>query len=219
MGDRIPGLGHLLNGQPELGERLQRALLLKGEIPQFLEQRIGVSITVDDLTRAEYDYLRRTTRFVSGLTAGAVAAQLSQVVLGFPAGATLRHLLAVDQLIISNFGAAAMSCGFGVAALAAVVPTVQGLAADDRLWTTGGGGTPSVAMLGNGANAASPLSVQAGAVVLPGNSSIIVPCNFLMTNQLFGVARLGVYVVGNTVNQAVGATFCWRERSLLSSEL
>lgn len=217
------GLAHLLLGQPDVSERLMRALALKGALPQFLSREYDGSVTVEDLTAPEYDYLRRFQRFQAGGVVTAVAAQFGQAVLGRNGAGNRGALAVVDKVVIVNLDAAVRSFYVGMLQNGAGIGPGAGneLMADDRVNQNATAvGTRSLFTCGFGSNAADfhtaghiPISIQAGATV-------ILDVRYILT----GVADAGavnprlLFVGHSSVNVAFGFGFFWKERAMLATE-
>lgn len=216
----------ILINQLDIGTRVIRALDAKGEIPKLTSSRYDLQIGAEDLTKPEFSYLRKESRFVGAQTSAAFAAETSFVWIGFPLAnvpgraPVLAH---VYQLTLENGSAAAMSLHYGLSS-AAGDGVGGGGPADDRQNAQGAGFASVPMMLINANhNAAAPLGLpNCGRVLLPATSSITIPVDFFLTNKqpvAGATTRLQLYVQGNTVNSAVAATFWWTERPILSSEL
>lgn len=210
-------IGHLLLGQPELTEQLMRALDIKGDAPRLIEGTYSGQVIAENLTRPEFDYLRRTNRFARGRRVAPVAAQFSQIAFGYPTTFTGRALVLLDTVVIQNNNAAAvLTVNFGFGPVGAITPDAAfpGLASDDRLLVA-----QSLACIGVGANAASPLPTTAE-VTLPASTVLVLNLPFILTNNRpAALTQQPFYIVGGATNIGFGANFYWRERVILSSEL
>jgi len=219
LSGRIPGLGHLLVGQPEIGERLQRALNLKGQLPEFTEDEYGVSCTVEDLTLPEFRYLRRFNQFHSGLNVAAVAAQQSFTILAPVGGAAAGRqvLTVVDQVILANQTAAVQAFSIGLASFAGFVMTATICnILDDRQRVPA---TTSQAFNShNFFNSAAPPPIDRPVIaVVPIGGTVTITGPWIMTNK-DNLNPLGLVVSCATINAAAIISLMWRERFLMPSE-
>lgn len=211
------GIGHLLLGQPEISEQLMRALDIKGDSPRLLDAAYSAQVIAEDLTRPEFDYLRRLNRFAGARRVGPVVGQFPQVVLGHTPAFAGRSLIVMDMLTIENSNAAALQIVFGLASVGAIAPdpAFPGAGSDDRLTVA-----QSIGCVGAGANAVSPLATISASITLPASTSLFLPITYVLTNNRpAGLPQRALYVVGNATNTGLGAAFWWRERVLLGSEL
>jgi len=124
--------GYLLLGTPELSEQVFRVLQLKGDLPQLLDPRYQLGITVEDFTRAEYAYLRRTKLMTYRLSIAAGVGFPSIGQLTFP-GPTIPYLGIVEQIVFNNPGVAAASYQVYFAAATVIASTSGGTERDDRV--------------------------------------------------------------------------------------
>lgn len=218
-----PGLAHLLLGQPEISERLMRGLALKGALPQYLGQEFEPNVLVEDLTAAEYDYLRRFNRYQAGAQVPAVAAQFGQAVFGRLAPGSRSALAVVDRIMISNLSAAACAYWVGFLQNGAGLGPGAGneLPTDDRvnqLLTVVG--TRTLFTSGFGSNAADFHTAGHMPIQLGVNQTIWLDPRYILT----GVADAGavnpriLFIGCATANSSFGFGFFWKERALLTSE-
>lgn len=103
----------LLNAQPEIAERAIRALDLKGDVPNMIDSTEQLSITVEDLTAPEYEWLRRGYRQCVAGAPAAAAGNFSGVVLGTltPQNSVLA---VIRRFRLYNFAAAAQNFRWAV---------------------------------------------------------------------------------------------------------
>lgn len=218
---RIPGLGHLLVGQPDIAGRLSRALALKGELPQFTEQDYNLGITVEDLTRPEFNWLRREARYFGGTQVGAVAAQFSQITFSTLVAGT-RGLAVVEKIVLSNITGAANGfiVGMSLTGGSVIAPTLNAAPGDDRVGIAPGGFGPGMFGVGFGTSAGTPIAAPTFTTIqLPANESFVLEGPWVLTGAPIGIARSILVVTSTQVNVAIAASFYWRERSLLATEL
>jgi hypothetical protein len=209
-----PELGYLLLGQPEMAELLMRSLSLKGNLPQYLEGEFSPSVTVADLTSTPYLWLRRASRWRIGLAQAAVAAQVS--IFAFVSNIADRSVLALlESLTLDNTTAGAIAYQYGVslAGTGGVASAAVGTFCDDRQQGTGAQYRGGV-----GTNAAAPLGGNPPTVIVPPNSSVIVPLGDVLTARDNGVFASAFIVQTTAVNTALRVSLTWVERALLASE-
>jgi hypothetical protein len=219
----IPGVGHLLIGQPEMSEGLARALQLKGEAPQYIEGQYGLSINALDLTTPEFLWTRRTVRLSQGIGVGAVAAQFSQAAFTPIAGAA-RSLAVVESLILTNTtGATAMTFFVDSQPNIAVGPAPAAIpksALDDRAIPFNAlQPTPSFGWVSATA-AVAITGVGALAISVPPSTTFTLPLNWVFTARpvLTTPAPSSLLVQVSVVNLSLNCAAVWRERALLASE-
>lgn len=215
-----PGLGHLLLGQPDLAEQFMRALALKGQLPSYLGAEFEPSITVLDLGRIEYAYLRREQVFQGGALQGALAANFNYITLGLIA--TGRGVCVVDQIVLLNTSAAAQRFAIYLNQNATIGSAGTLVSArDDRVSK----GTPARSgIFGVGATQ-DPADVAAGLfgvvnVLVPAGQTAIFPCGYVLTgnNDPSNGQPIRLTVQTTTVNLSSAAYFNWRERAGVASE-
>lgn len=211
--------GGMLLGIPDYGEQLMRALGLKGDIPSYIAPELIATLQVDDLSRGEYAWLRRTARFQVGGTVVAVAGQFG-IWTFFGQNNANRNLMGiVDSLSIGNPGAAAITVSFaGVTftGVGGVTPNRFGQNLDDRQFLN----VQSAFAGGVGANAVNPTPAQACLYVVPAGGSLDIPqLPVILTNVPFTTFNPSLLVVCSAVNTAFTVAMSWRERQVLDSEL
>jgi hypothetical protein len=206
--------GYLVLGQPELAEQAMRSMELKGDLPQLIDPRFSLGITVADWTLPEYWWARRGRLHSISNSIALVAAQFSQAVLGVPAANPT--IAVIEKLMISNPGAAALGFVFG---LADVAPAIgfAGLAngqRDTRGYDSSSGllqqSGNNVATL-NTSNAAHSVFIQAG-------DTMVLDIPFVLTNKLNAAGRVPYFFLQSTLAQPLMYSVSWRERALLDSE-
>jgi len=221
----LPGrdLAHGLLGQPGIAERLIRALGIKGQAPATLQPEFNSSVTVEDLTAAEFVWLRRGNRFIGSATVNAVAAQLAFVLFGPPfASAGRRDILAqTEAIFVINSGAAAQTFSVGLSSEQGF-PIVAGTAgvSDDRCGITDSSRAPFCNFFGG--NSAAPPNINGGfPIFLPAGSMQVLPVNFTLTGKLInttGPSPHALQVVAVAVNTPLTVGIMWRERDMLTAE-
>lgn len=222
-GKALPGLAHLLIGQPDLPEALMRSLGLKGTLPQFIEPELNVGITALDLSDAEFAWLRRNVRLQWGIQLAAVAAQFSQAVLAPIAGAA-RTMCVVEKLIICNTTGVNQNYFVDLlpSALAFAAATLPRSAMDDRAIpfnslqptpTFGWVGATAAAALVTGAAFAHAISVPASSIAVLDFGWVLTARTVLNTP-----APAYLIVANQAVNLPLTVSAVWRERTLLASE-
>lgn len=214
-------VGDLLIGQPEISERLMRALTLKGALPQHVDGRIGGSITVMDLTQPDYSWLRREQRFLGGSSQGAVVGEFGIAVLG-PRPGSVRSTLCVAYADIQNQTGAAGLFRYGFLLegnIGSALAVGDGGPMDDRVVSGLAAAKPNFG-IGTGSQVADPGPVAAGRCRLPADGQATVG-PFILTNarDAGGISKWHAAVYGSAVNQAVLVTWRWTERTLMQSEV
>jgi hypothetical protein len=217
-----PGLAHLLLGQPDLSEALMRGLALKGSLPQYITGELEPSVTVADLTGPEYYWLRRTTRLCQGLSFAGTAAQFSGIAFA-PVANAGRSLAVLERVIIANSAGVAQSYFFDFftnslvgAAAGTPKPTL-----DDRAMPFNVGQPVPAFGLVNATSAAGIIGAAGNQVITVAvNQNFELVLNAVFTNRQVNTTPSPMLFMlqGAAVNQALTATFFWRERALLATE-
>lgn len=209
---------------PEFAEVIMRALALKGDLPRELLAEFQLGLQVADFSDpSEWSWLRRTILYDGGCTVAAVAAQFGIAVFATRVGlsSNQRQVLAVlDQVILTNTAAAAMTFEYGVTLSGTGIadPNRQAYAKDDRGTSPTFATNTSAFAVGSGSNAAPPLGSSHAIVSLAPGASISLKGPWMLTNRDTGAFRSAFLVQAGTVNQAFVAAFTWRERVLNDSE-
>lgn len=223
MTDRF--LDQTLIAQPDLGERIQRALDLKGDTPNFLERPVTQSIQVLDLERPEYVFLRRQLQFAGGAGATNVAAQFGGIVFGFPlgtAGTPASTMLVVERLRIIHPAAAPIGFNVGVTSLNAslvappyVATGVTGPRDFRQLSPTGA--FARQARFLSGTNAAQFFATLPF-ITLPPNGVVDLGPFVLTDGKTQNPEPCGLAVECGTVNTSFNIYVEWTERQALATE-
>lgn len=206
--------------QPQLAEALMRALDIKGDLPQTVAGVLDASVQVDDLTRPQYQYARRT--FIGSAFGGAaaVAGQLSGVALGYATPVDPGVLLEVNGVIIQNVnaGTAAFLVGIVSSSLAGYASSVP--APMDSRWMNPTFQSAPGCTIRTG-SAATTRAAQSMAVTLAANSTIYLPIEAVVSSRVARIAGEGGHIIveGTALNSAVQASFFYRERAAVSSEV
>lgn len=215
--ERIPpaepprhGLGDFVTNQPAISEVLARALgLAGGELPHILDPLFGLSLNVEDFTRPEYDWCRRTLRYTVGASQAAVAAQFS--FFEFFVSATLtRKLAIIEHLWVAS--SAATQVQIGLSGAVAVGAQLQPSPTDDRFGGAPGAGIGSSVICNFGTSAA-PVRPAGSVMVVQTTTAPIDLAPWIIS----GIANLVIIGVVANVGLTVSAT--WRERVPLQTEL
>jgi hypothetical protein len=223
---RTPGLAHLLIGQPDIGERLMRALALKGQLPQYIDGDIDPSVTVEDLTGREYDYLRRFIPWAASFGQVAGGAGVWSLVGIGPKSTQGRSAIAVvDRVWIQNSTAGALTYRLGLFPTTATgtLLAVTGVAPiDDRVLNNVPAGQNGLFAGGGGTSAVDPITGIPGSTAtftVPGGNTFEVVGPWILTGAT-NTAGAQHYLAITPVlaNTVVNATFYWRERALLATE-
>jgi hypothetical protein len=209
----IPGLGERLVGQPEVGERAQRALNVKGEMPSRLEPELSSSVTVEDFSAFEYWWLRRGLLFQRGVTQAAGGAGQ----FGFISLAIINQaqVLAIcDQIILHNPNGTALEYKVGLnPASGGAANELEFANADDRQAATQF--IPGAARIFNGVSLTAGFPLNGGdylRLFCPATGSLIVPVQYVIKGTM------NLYISALASNVAMGGMFRWRERTRLNTE-
>jgi hypothetical protein len=218
-------LGELLIGQPEITERLMRALALKGDLPSYLGAELLPTVAVENLLQPEYAYLRRELRLGAGTSTAAVAAQFGWIGL-VPKPGT-RALAVIEKVIIVNSAAAVNVISFGLTAPAiGISQPVAGTAhlpLDDRAPRTDSFTLNPQFAIASGTNVGGVfpgglsqmrVDLPAGGILTIDNPGAVLTGKLVKDTGEF----VGFYVGSNLANVTMSASFIWRERNILASE-
>jgi len=194
--------------QQSYATQVSRAMQLQRSTPGKLDPTIELSVTLDDYTRLEFLYLRRTVAFQAAVTmvggAGRSLAQLTTS-LASPSGtiATLRRFMITNDAavgLVYNFGLAQATAG----ASAGVTSTLDARALNE---------TPSlVASSINTVGA--PVTPNQGIVRVPAQSTVVVDVNFVLVSG----GPLSFKVIDTVAANPLSCTFVWEERARLVTE-
>jgi hypothetical protein len=198
---REPGLGYLKVGGPDYPDLMMRSLRLKGQLPELILPAMQVGFTLEDFTRPEYWWLRRGTRWYTGSSVGAVAAQV-----GF------------GQLVVPNNR------------IAIVESFVAGAVPATRFSFRNGGGLAGGANISiNGADSRNSQVSAPESFAIGTNVAGILQGDFIMQAGANGIVSLPfpmivvgpfiLSVIAGTVNQAIDVAISWRSRELQPEEL
>jgi hypothetical protein len=199
--------GVLAIGQPDLADQLFRALQLKGPLPNELDRHYQLGINALDLMDPEYRYLRREALAYGGALVAAGGA--GNFGFGSLRGAADK-VIVLDEVHLANPTAATIQFQCGVQGQ---FPSGVGAVA----------GTPRDARLG-------VASVLAGAVRMGVDPAPVAPFQpytiavqagdtyCLRVAAVLASASQFWSAIAQTANVAVGVTFFWRERAMLTSE-
>jgi len=196
--------------QQDYATQLNRALQLQRNPPSVVDPRVKLTLQLDDFTRPEFQYLRRTNLFEAAGGRLAVAGQRAYIQL-IPAVGILTVVSEI-KLYNPNPGAQVLDVGMALSNAATVpIPTST---RDDRIPQFQSAGAVS-----SGSNAA-PIAPVGQLVVIPANGTLTIPCDYVFSGgkgALAGPFRC-LAVVDRAVNQNINVGFTWSERFLLPSE-
>lgn len=223
---RAPGIGHLLVGQPDVAERMMRALALKGTLPQYIDGDYDPVVVVDDLTAREYDYLRRYIPWHAAFGQAAGGAGVFSLVGIGPKSTQGRSAIAcVDRIIISNLNGAAVTYRWGIIPTSAAgsLLAASGVApVDDRVLNNVPAGQNGLFAGGGGTNAVDPISLSpanAGVVVVPANTAWSIDGPWILSGAVNTAGNQHYLAVWTSAaNLSVNAHFYWRERAMMATE-
>lgn len=203
---------------------LLRALNTKGNTPADVQASFSPGLTIDDFTLPEYHFLRRMIRFSHSSDVTAVAAQFGHIVFGSN-NPGQRTLCVLEKMIIVNTSAATLAFRYGMhlktLGVSPTGPTSPG-PLDDRSFRPDGTNIPFSAFSASQfSNAAQQLpTTDFPQVVLPTNTFFVVDnIGAILTSRVVSGGEIHWYVQAGTVNTGYSASFYWRERAILPSEL
>lgn len=200
--------GVLALGQPDLPEVVFRALGLKGSLPLELDRQFQLGITVEELTKPEFAWLKREQLGTGGGTVAAGGA--GQFGFGSLRGSNDR-LVVNDRIIIANSTAATVLYALGMqTTFPSGAGSIPGVPRDGR------SGVGSTTLGGAVRMGTDPAPVAPGLVTyvsVPAGGSFCWDVPFILagSGHFFSV-------ICQTANVRVDVAFYWRERVQQSSE-
>lgn len=219
MADLRAGLGYLLVGQPTMASAVARALATKGNQPQYLEGRFELGVVALDLTRPEYEWLRRVTTWHLSASQAAVAAQFQAIQFGQSVSG--RQMISViDEVTICNENVAAERFLYGISKNTNGVTSGPffGFPADDRVLDANLN-AQSGSFLGTQSNVGGAFAgVASGLITIQPGDSVVLKGPWILTAKAGPAIQASFCVQAATQNRICTASFKWRERELLSSE-
>lgn len=200
----------LETNQQDYATLMNRALQLQRNPPGVLDPRVQAGLTIDDLTRPEFQWLRRTNLYEAAGGRLAVVAQRAYMQLVPAPG----MLTVVSEVKIYNANAFTQILNVGMALGNAPLSGIPTSILDDRIPAF-----QSAAAVSSGSTAA-PIAPTGQLVVLVTQQSITIPCNYVLTGNKGPAAPpfRCVSVVDTAVNTQINVGFTWSERFLLPSE-
>jgi hypothetical protein len=206
----VPGL--LDQNQQDYPTQVSKSLGLQARAPGHLDPTIQLGITVDDLREAEFQYLRRRTRWTASLTQAAVAAQRASMQLAVsPVNPSV--ITVIERIIVSNFNAAVSSFKWGWKQIEAGVPG----SVATRDMRTGGTAVPAASF--GRMTSAGPATIRAGGVmVLPASGTAVIELGWVILTPGNVGAGECFGIVNESVLQELDVTIEWTERVALPSE-
>lgn len=206
--------GMLAINQPEQSERFARVFGIKGDLPNICDPLLQLGLTLDDLTAAEYWWLRRGRIFDAGSSAVATALNYGKVFLGAPQATD--SLAIVERITIINQFAGQQAFRIGMVFSVASTANANQKTRDSRNGIAGRGAFVVNAALGVGNDLVNAASLVVNA---PQQSTIVVEGPWIVSGQNNGGTQLSALMVETDgLNQAIAATFTWRERQMLVEE-
>lgn len=213
---------NLLLGQPAFSESLMRALAIKGDLPRELYPLYGVQFTLDDFSKPEYHWTRRTSRWEAGIivTAGGAGNLARSALLTRTSAANQRQIMAVVESIevtTSTAGGTGIQAGLAFASTGVADPTADASRRDDRIF---GKASNAFSVTGGAPGAVNPLAgLNPLVYVLAQNQNLVIPGPWIMTNNDNSVVRASLLVVATTANTDLRVNYRWVERDLLPEEI
>lgn len=223
---RTPGVGHLLVGQPDVAERMMRALALKGTLPQYIDGDYDPVAIVEDLTAREFDYLRRFIPWSATFGAVAGGAGVWSLVGIGPKTTQGRSAIAVvDRVWILNQTAGALSYRLGLfptTATGSLLAATGVAPIDDRVLNNVPAGQNGLFAGGGGQNAVDPSTLIPGSTLVfsvPAGATLEVVGPWILTGAVNTAGAQHYLAITPTLaNTQVTASFYWRERALMATE-
>lgn len=191
---------------PIYAEGLQRALGIKGLMPNCVEPAAQMGVTMLDLTSAEFDWMRRTIRRRLAASLAGVAAQSGIVEL------TAQHggIAVIDQLIFT--AGAATDFRISYTPGGQVAGALLSYAADQRANRTGAA-DEGILVAKVGTAAVPTHSVPAEDWPVVGTTFTVVPGPFILADNI-----LTLKISNQTLNQSMRVFVSYRERRLNPTE-
>lgn len=204
----MPGL--LDQNQQDYASQITKGLGLQSRSPAHLDPRMQLGVTVDDFSKAEFQYLRRRFLFEAAGTRGPTAGQRGYVQLRPSPG----NITVVTEIKIVNANGVLASYNIGMSLTNAETTVIPTSLRDDRIPVF-----QSAAVISSGTNAA-PITSTGQLIFVPAGASLTIPCEYVFIGGRGGAAApfRGLTVVDTVVNQQINVGFTWSERFALDSE-
>lgn len=193
--------------QPEIGERLYKALDVLPNWRGTIDPKVALTVPLEDLMAPEFWYLRGGRSFVYSRGVGALAGNVSGLQL-LPSPGTLAI---IDKVIVSNISGLTLGFAAGLGISAAGTndnPTTR----DDRQPSTLVPGAIAACQAQLFQVALSPNIGNAASVVLPADAVYTIEGPWVMAGSQAFVVKT------DNVNRAMAAAIFWRERRLMPVE-
>lgn len=214
--------GDIAIQQPTWAEGLMRALGLKGNLPSFLRPKVSAEVTLDDLSRAQYLWLRRTQIVhyrLAGVANVGFPTTVQLGVVGSLSAATLgqgRAMIAIRQLVVSNRNAAAQTLTIGLTPNFAAGIAFNNSASqrDDRQREVVASFTgSSFGLYGTVNGVAAPVISAKGSLTfgIAANAVVCLPVDYVLTG-------LSLFTIVSGTNENVDVVAVCEERPLLPEE-
>jgi hypothetical protein len=207
---RQPAL--LDNNQQDYATQLNKALALQVRPPGHVEATVGLGIQLDDWTRPEFQFLRRSNLYSIRAQQPAVAGQfaVAQMFANVP-----NTIIVLEAMLLSNNNALAQSISWGWGGFDGGVTQTPD-PRDSRNF--GNPGSANVTIN----TAAAPAAPQpaAGFIQLAGNGNQVIDLNYVICNPTKNFVTSPLFKVrALEVNVTLSVTFFYRERVMLQTEV
>jgi hypothetical protein len=194
--------------------QFQRAWGIQGQLPALAEARVQVGISADDLTAAEYWWLRRGKRVMADCQIAASAANFSTFAVQAKPGNIGQVMLVIEKLCFYNATGVLQQIRWGVGPAGVQVSTFFDLQfMDDRqagspstFFSQGSDNTSAVSNFPGAPNTYMNMVAGIGAAVIFDNLNIILTGNQTLTIQ------------SSAINLPLHANVFGRERILNPAE-
>lgn len=210
----------LLLGNPRPSEGLMRALGIKGDLPQDLLAQYAAHFLVDDLSKEEFAWTKRSTLWDSGAIVAPVVGQLSRVAV-FPQSASLgtRAVMCIIEeftAVCPTAGGTGLQWGVTLSGAGTGASSVPAKFRDDRQFQR----TNSVYGVSGGAAVGNPIATENPSLsILVQNVPQTFRGPWILTGNDNGTFIACFLVIGTTGNVDLRVSCKWRERDILPEEL
>jgi len=196
--------------QQDYPSQVAKALALQSRLPAHLDSRIQLGLQLDDLTKPEFQHLRRRTLWEASLARTATAAQRVYGQLTPQPG----MITVISRIILYNAEVVLQAIDIGLALGQAALSTMPSSPRDDRYWA---GTSGAVASVGSTATPVAPIGQR---LYIPPATLLVWDCEYVLSGGKGPAAPPNTVfaVVASAVNTGIFGGIQWTERAALPSE-
>jgi hypothetical protein len=212
---------NLLLGAAGFSEGVMRALGIKGDLPRELYPLYGAHFQLDDFSRPEYQWTRRTSRWEAGVIVPPAVGFLGRAaLLTRTTAANQRQVLAVCEWVeftTPTAGGTGVQVGLSFGGTGVADPTLNASRRDDRILNKASNAFSIASGAPDAVNVLAGLNPRV--YICAQNQTIRVDGPWILTNNDNGIFRSALIVTGTTGNVDLRVNYSWYERDLLPEEV